>query len=51
MDLQTDDRLARLEKHTGRIDTRLKAVEKALQEIKILMRQHGIQRGRNYETP
>ena len=51
MDLPTDERLERLEKQAGRVDTRLKAVEKALQEIKTLMRQHGIERGRNYDAP
>lgn len=51
MDSPTDERLERLEKQVGRFDTRLEAIEKALQEIKILMRQHGIERGRNYDAP
>ena len=51
MDLSTDGRLERLEKQVDRVDARIEAIEKALQEMQILMRQHGIERGRNYDAP
>ncbi len=51
MDLPTDERLARLEKQMDRVDTRLKAVERALKEIKTLNRPRRIGRDRNYDAP
>lgn len=51
MDSPLDERLERLEKQVGGVETRLAAVEKALQEIKILLRKQGIERGKNYDSP
>jgi len=51
MDSLTDERLERLEKKAGLYETRLEAVEKTIQEIIILLRQQGIERGKNYAAP
>ena len=51
MDSLTDERLERLEKQVGRTEKRLAVVEKTLQEIKILLKKQGIERGKNYDAP
>lgn len=51
MDPQTHERLERLEDQMGRINSRLEAVEKVLNELKSVLRQQGIEQGRNYAAP
>lgn len=51
MDSLTDERLEQLEKQVDRFETRLEAVEKTLQKIINLLRQQGIERGKNYAAP
>jgi len=51
MDPQTHERLERLEDQMGRINSRLEAVEKVLNELKSVLRQQGIEQGRNYAVP
>ena len=51
MDPQTHERLERLEDQMGRINSRLEVVEKVLNELKSVLRQQGIEQGRNYAAP
>ena len=51
VELSTDERLDKLEKQAGRVEVRLSAVEKSLQEIKNLLKQQGMKPGKNYDAP
>jgi len=51
MDSPTGKRLERLEKQMGAVLARLAAVEKVLQEMNILLKKQGIERGKNYDAP